>query len=361
MRTGNTRAFTLVEVLIGILILGIGLLGLSAIFPAVVAQQRGASDAVEGTAAAQSAEAYLTSHVNLSQRHLPPHTNTNVYNGWEALAFNAQWSPTGAWQTAYNDQGPIALDLATGDLTIVGQTDVIIPVRDRLLPRPTFTNTDTGFGSARFVWDVAARRMIRRAAVSGTARTWEARLDDSIEVAVFLRRIDAGMRVRQGTNFVPVAENENGVPTYDGRGDNAAAGTSDPNYSIIRSTALAPFVQPGGTINPQRSVSFVFVSEEGTLGGGLNINDVEAAMGQVGQRFVTPKGDVVRVVRVEWLENVGSTTGTTKRPVLRIEPSVPYGDFDTTGGTGYETLNVLYTPQVPVGVKVFRVRDGGKL
>ena len=61
-RTNQTRpGFSLVEVLIAILILGLGMLGLAAVFPVVIAQQREAVDTVRGEAAASTAEAIVRS------------------------------------------------------------------------------------------------------------------------------------------------------------------------------------------------------------------------------------------------------------------------------------------------------------
>ncbi|MFN9951596.1 MAG: prepilin-type N-terminal cleavage/methylation domain-containing protein, partial [bacterium] len=58
----HPRAFTLIEVLLGVLILGLGLLGLASVFPLVVKQQRAAQDVVRGVAAAGGAEAVLRGH-----------------------------------------------------------------------------------------------------------------------------------------------------------------------------------------------------------------------------------------------------------------------------------------------------------
>ncbi len=57
-----SRAFSLVEILIAILILGLGLLGLGAVFPAVIAQQRGAVEKTQGAAVAASAAATVSTN-----------------------------------------------------------------------------------------------------------------------------------------------------------------------------------------------------------------------------------------------------------------------------------------------------------
>ena len=75
------RGFTLIEVLIGILILAIALLGLGAVIPVVVKAQRQASDATQGLVAIEAAEGYLRNSAELNKRRANPlSANTSPAN-----------------------------------------------------------------------------------------------------------------------------------------------------------------------------------------------------------------------------------------------------------------------------------------
>ena len=60
--SGRVRAFTLLEVLIGVLVLALALLALAAVFPVVVRTQRIARDTVVGTGVLNAAETMLRNH-----------------------------------------------------------------------------------------------------------------------------------------------------------------------------------------------------------------------------------------------------------------------------------------------------------
>ena len=66
-RRVRRRAFSLVELLLAVFILGIGLIGISALFPAGIAQQRQASDDIMGPVVADSAVALLRSRLSPQQ------------------------------------------------------------------------------------------------------------------------------------------------------------------------------------------------------------------------------------------------------------------------------------------------------
>jgi len=66
-RRVGRRAFSLVELLLAVFILGIGLIAISALFPAGIAQQRQASDDIMGPVVADSAVALLRSRLSPQQ------------------------------------------------------------------------------------------------------------------------------------------------------------------------------------------------------------------------------------------------------------------------------------------------------
>ncbi len=60
----SRRAFSLVELLLAVFILGIGIIGISALFPAGIAQQRQANDDIMGPIVADNAMAILRTKLN---------------------------------------------------------------------------------------------------------------------------------------------------------------------------------------------------------------------------------------------------------------------------------------------------------
>ena len=200
----SRKAFSLVEVLIAILVLAIGLLGLGAIFPAVIAEQRNAFAVIEGENVASSAEALLTNNefvdfslistdfnrknANATERYsyewTVPQDGLNYY-GWTSpipSLYGFTGFMTGLWSMNSNDSG------VNPDITIVKNNPELgqIPVAARLFPHP-YSGQDP-----KFVWDIALRRE-----PSG----------DRLQAAIFVRRIDARIRVPKGYTLSDVLTN----------------------------------------------------------------------------------------------------------------------------------------------------------
>ena len=183
--------FTLIEVLIAILILALGLLGLGAVFPVVISQQRQAATVVEGESVASMAEANLNStevidyspwfdstalplnefgRINLADTYydyewiidpLPPYDS---YPNRPGYAGGFGGSEDGVW---FFD-----LSVSTNMATPVGMRRVLT-VADRLIPQP-FSGKDP-----KYVWDIVARRQ------PGTNRP---------QLAIFIRFVDIRIR-----------------------------------------------------------------------------------------------------------------------------------------------------------------------
>ncbi|MFN0133094.1 MAG: prepilin-type N-terminal cleavage/methylation domain-containing protein [Phycisphaerales bacterium] len=110
-----SRAFTLIEVLIGILVLALGLLGLGAVIPVVVREQRLATDATLGVAVAQHAEGVLRARPTLDPD-APPTTQTL----WDALVHDPNWSRDLLWDnfptSSYSRQAQIIYSATRRDV-----------------------------------------------------------------------------------------------------------------------------------------------------------------------------------------------------------------------------------------------------
>jgi len=200
----SRRAFSLVEVLIAILVLAIGLLGLGAIFPAVIAEQRNAFAVIEGENVASAAQALLSNseiidfslistdfnkkNANADERYsyewtVPQDGNAaNYYGGWPSPIPSYADFTTGLWSMNANGSS------INTDISIVNSNPWVgqIPVSTRLFPQP-YSGKDP-----KFVWDVALRRE-----PSG----------DRLQAAIFVRRIDARIRVPKNYTLSDVLTN----------------------------------------------------------------------------------------------------------------------------------------------------------
>lgn len=288
----DARAFSLVEVLIAIVVLALGLLGLAAVFPAVVTQQRAATDAVMGTSIENSITEYLRGNGVFNKASVPIYKTTNppflpvidvrYQRGWQVLTDNAGWSPpvaidpsngarpifAGDWALMAPNLTTIGigLDPLTGDMRIAGTdngatTDpnsnhnepfFTIPISQRLYPTPYASPNQP-----LYVWDFVARRVPAGFTPPSSSlnppptldEVQVALQDDSVQLAIFVRRIDTGIRkasdytladVLTGTGLqnatdrrVAVAEDPTtNRPTLDGLG-NTSASPPVPNYSRI--------------------------------------------------------------------------------------------------------------------------------
>lgn len=356
--------FSLVEVLLSLLILAIGLLGLGAVIPAVVGQQRNATNTMQGTTVAESAVRDLRTRPDLNRLDPNPpsggggggviNPTTPDGQGWGVWVRDEDWSDKFTWAPA--DE----YDLTTGDWTIGENNDIeiTIPVSQRLWPRPS-----TAAGSPRFVWDIVGRRVApANQQYASDADEYDPDLISldapQIELAIFVRRIDSGIRaagglslwevltgegaVSSGDRRVPVGVDENGQPTLNGLGDYSAPVRLDAEF------------KPDAT-NDRRDVILLKDSEDG-----FDDDLMRRLASQPGQKLVDNMGNIYTVDSVE----EGLTTDNIVAVV--ISPSVPSGTPPTDSGSTpdyIEVHQVVFTPQVPAAVRVVRISvknpDGG--
>ena len=210
----SAAGFSLVEVLIAIVVLGLGLLGLASVFPAIIAQQREATDQIQGMLAAETAASTLQVSADLMNwEHLllDPRWPLSSAVSFECLGGTFPYVPRQGvdpndpmeageqatfWHLRDRDSnfGPgISLNLDTGvvelawaidaggcDPTQVATNGVVVPTgsfqpnppslippSSRLVP-PPFSGSEP-----QYVWDALARR-------NGA---------NQVELAVFVRRI----------------------------------------------------------------------------------------------------------------------------------------------------------------------------
>lgn len=392
VRLATLRGFSLIEVLVSVVVLALGLLGLAAVFPTVVRQQRLASDGVEGASLERSVRDWISNHAALNARiggGAAPN-GQQIYaatdrRGWTTLLGESDWSPMvndngsqlstwwsyqGEWilpNTAGGNTVGVNINPTTGDAWI-GQTPefdantntftagVPIPLVQRLIPTPDLAAGVT----PRFVFDFAARRIdvgLQRAANPFVQSFVNAASnDDEIEIAVFVRRIDSSIRVPQGSSLanvilgrnvtgpqrrVPVAADAAGRPTNDGQG--LALGR---NYSgmVLANFDLSDALAGQGFIRPNR---IVFDPDAGVTQA-ADVVPVLGLLEQVGQKFVAPDGLVHTVRGVVDTTIAGQTVRT-----LVIEPALSQRVLELADADP-DALRMVATPQVPAAVFVVR-------
>jgi prepilin-type N-terminal cleavage/methylation domain-containing protein len=359
LRVHFRRGFTLIEVLIAVLILSLGLLGLAAVFPAVIAQQRNAVDRTQGAIVAKVVEQTLESGqflVNFRGLRrdfwFSAQNQLQCGNGFDLDPFNMSflWEPSWSWGSGGHVAG--ANYFGTGIITVgagkyldfdcqVQTPDVdsqsdndkwdepyFIPVTARLFPQP-YTGEQP-----RYVWDFIARRT----RVGGDST--------GLELAVFIRRLDPRIRVPRGRTLsdvltpgrvsssefrFPVAmDPATGLPSGDGVGV----------YSVPMT--LPVIVQSSGSLDE-------IVLEPGASSGERDL--WRRAVATPGQILVDNLGNVVNVVRVP-----EQRTGEPLRVVVDHVYAQAESDYSPGSNLprGVQVEQILFTGQKPVRVFTFR-------
>jgi len=394
--TSRSRGFSLVEILIAVLILALGLLGLGAVFPAVIAQQRDAVDSTRSAATTKTAAATLrgasewTGGFNGVETGIPAAERQSL-KPWDVLGLDRHFGkrreqapgpdptvpggslrPTSYWQASwswhdgqlgshgdstlaflgsYRDSGLITFNGQREDPDSPGnfryirsdrngaRLDTRIPELARLSP-PAFSGRDP-----QYVWDFVARRHPAT---------------NQIEVALFVRRIDPRIRTSRDVTLSDVLALDGvfavGVDG-DGRpapGDNAVA------YAVPLALGIeVPDLGDGPILDRVR-----FVSNLGTTivpafdGADPTGFDTRVELASLeGQKLVDNFG-IVRTV-VEVVESEDDMVVIS--PPFTLQQAIGGIPVGGVGGAPLNTIDptlaqqVVFTPQIPVSIEVFSV------
>lgn len=375
---GAARAFSLIEVLMAVLILALGLLGLGAIMPAVVRQQRVGADQVYGTLAGRSAVAFIEGTSRLNAIH-PSTTVTDanyrrlpLLKAWakslsasEGGAYANGWCvPTdGSWVVLpvdstnwFTNIGP---PLAGGAPSLER-----IELADRLYP-----GMSAGVDEPQFVFDLAVRRAspVDVSDIAGGIIRRERPGNFSLQFAIITRRVDQRVRVPLNLSGVnqglykamldvtrptqdrrlPIAEDNNGNALQSGE----YGGGSNGRYSL-------PYLVDV-TFDPNVPDQLIIdAAQDSNLYDGTNFQGTQrqrdlAALqvAQVGQTIVDNLGNVYTVQGVDERFGVGSPNYA-----VRISPAVTRGVGASSDTANPSRLHqILVSPQPPAAVNIITV------
>lgn len=319
IKSAGYRGFSLLEVLIGVLVLALALLGLAALFPVVLRDQREARDGILGVSAQRAAEAYLTTQLVLN-----PGTGTT---GWRAYANRVATRPDNhKWEVTLSGNDTVSLYRGgDGQMRMLGNT-VTIPVVDRVWPNVTTTAGTAPQMQPQLVWDIAVCATTEQVTQQGGQTTRVVPL----RVAIFTRRVDAQIRVPAGSSVasllraravVPVAVDADGLPVLNGVGTYAPVLFAD--------------VQSVQQSRPNGPLDTLVLANASNSQNGLRL------AAQIGQKLVENSTGAVYTV----VEATGNR--------VRVEPAVNAQSVDDANNGD---LQVAYTAQIPVAVSVIEIR-----
>jgi prepilin-type N-terminal cleavage/methylation domain-containing protein len=353
----RARGFTLIEVLLGVLILGVGLLGLASVFPLVVKKQRDAQDLVLGISSVKGVDSVLRGHAGLNTK--------QTDRGWAkfSTALKDVASKNAARRVQWSDVVDAAANKperiygsipqigelrpepgsivfwGSGNVSSIAPDTVILRTSDRLIPQ--------GPGaSPQYVWDIVP---ILAGPLPIPAPQFPA-----IRAAIFVRRIDTGIRVPIGSSLTEViaggatngvaaiAWNSSGFPTFDG---NTSGGGGYAGFFAV--TPNGAFERYGAGENIYNVLQF------GALGANTG---ALTAIRQIGQQLVDTDGNIYTVVALPTeRDNVSydSAKSVVIAPPLTVEAA---RSLKPGGGTNSVAVQFLVSPVIPASVEVTVIR-----
>lgn len=335
-------AFSLVEVLVAVLVLALGLLGLGAVFPTVLRQQRIATQTTMGISAQNTIAPILASNANFGEGG----------NGWAQFRYYVRdnQATKGDW-VAIEPIGDSDFD-RLGGYDLHNDPDplrppVFLPLSQRLFPTPFSSDAEP-----RFVWDLAAR-------LTGDPASLDYPEDSPLLVAAFLRPVDTGIKTMinpddpQARRFSlaeslidpglprkarrgPVAVNKQGVPTYNGE------------VSLNNRYSTPVVLNVTGSGVPQSPLD-QFVVKTDYFYGVQDEHVADTVLSAPGQRFLDRAGRLYTITRVERVSD---------RAIFTVDPPFPDTDAsDDFSNADEDAVNpVIFVPQpTPIEPYVFTV------
>lgn len=361
-----SRGFTLIEVLIAILVLAIGMLGLGAIFPAVIIEQRDAFEVIEGANVASSAQGLISNREFIDFSLIGEDFNRPITGGPSVPGsephYSYEWVVPADGNSNYGWTTPVPgmSDFVTGDWSFDIHNATTfreisqLPVSARLFPQPYSGK------KPKFVWDLALRR---------------SPAGDRLEAAIFVRRIDARLRVPKDYSFSDVLTGGNNVPggqklpvAIDFMTGRVAADDGGPTivYAAIQTLQVE--------VHPEHLDWLIFKN-----GRAEGIDTSVGFAAKVGQKLLDNTGVVRTVVGVPTIDSDDSilSEATGQNRVVLVDP--PFA-FRNAGGTQTEQVRptgrnsnagldewdderaswvrqVIFTPRTPVTIRVVTLEE----
>jgi hypothetical protein len=376
LKSETVRAFTLVEVMIGVLVLSLGLLGIGAIIPVVVREQRVAADATLGKQIVEDVRAQLLSLPGFAPDLKMPTSQPAGRIAWDMWIADKNWSgpndqPLNAylWQSWRTNE----INVATGDLTFVDPVDTRytfkLPLAQRLWPSKSSQVVQILPAGAdpykpQFVWDVVGRRVdygdqyARRypdpnnpAAILGSPFYGK---PDVIQLAIFVRRIDLSIRVprKPGVTLYDVLAGTSAVSSNDVRfpvAFNPVTSTVMQNAGPNTVPARAQYSQPL-TLNIDPSDD---LQERDHLAIDLSTGASQALFklaSQPGQKLVDNLGNIYTVKGYD----AEDANGPPNDEII-VTPKVPSWVQAANSGQPNALRQIVFTPQIPAAVDIVTI------